>query len=139
MTEVTAILRDRVNDLLVANADLEKEVARLRYAHGALKTAERQKADLDEAKQSLNAAKNENDQLKLAVAKARYAAPPIAVTLSEKVLMNDLKNENEELKKEVKSIHNLYFLKCHLMGFFLIKDSPRPLRPTSSERCFHRD
>ncbi len=33
---MTAILRDRVNDLLAANADLEREVARLRYAHGAM-------------------------------------------------------------------------------------------------------
>ena len=35
---MTAILRDRVNDLLAANADLEREVARLRYAHGAMVT-----------------------------------------------------------------------------------------------------
>ena len=29
---MAAILRDRINDLLMANADLEREVARLRYA-----------------------------------------------------------------------------------------------------------
>ena len=29
---MAAILRDRINDLLTANADLEREVARLRYA-----------------------------------------------------------------------------------------------------------
>ena len=29
---MTVILRDRINDLLVANADLEREVARLRYS-----------------------------------------------------------------------------------------------------------
>ena len=30
--ELSAILRDRINDLLVANSDLEKEVVRLRYS-----------------------------------------------------------------------------------------------------------
>ena len=34
------ILRDRVNDLLQANADLEREVAKLRYAHTAMQAAE---------------------------------------------------------------------------------------------------
>ena len=29
---MTAILRDRINNLLTANGDLEREVARLRYA-----------------------------------------------------------------------------------------------------------
>ena len=29
--EMTVILRDRINDLLVANADLEKEVVKLKY------------------------------------------------------------------------------------------------------------
>ena len=29
---MAAILRDRINDLLTANADLEREVAKLRYA-----------------------------------------------------------------------------------------------------------
>jgi hypothetical protein len=29
---MAAILRDRINDLLMANADLEREVVRLRYA-----------------------------------------------------------------------------------------------------------
>jgi hypothetical protein len=29
---MAAILRDRINDLLTANADLEREVVRLRYA-----------------------------------------------------------------------------------------------------------
>ena len=29
---MAAILRDRINELLTANADLEREVARLRYA-----------------------------------------------------------------------------------------------------------
>ncbi len=55
----------------MANADLEKEVVRLRYAHGALSDAEARKADLDRARQSLNRVANENDQLKLAVGKAR--------------------------------------------------------------------
>ena len=30
--ELSAIMRDRINDLLVANSDLEKEVVRLRYS-----------------------------------------------------------------------------------------------------------
>ena len=29
--EITVILRDRINDLLLANADLEKEVGKLKY------------------------------------------------------------------------------------------------------------
>ena len=32
-SEMTVILRDRINDLLVANAELEREVSRLRYSH----------------------------------------------------------------------------------------------------------
>ena len=40
ITELTVILRDRVNDLLQANADLEREVAKLRYAHSAMQAAE---------------------------------------------------------------------------------------------------
>ena len=74
--EVTAILRDRVNDLLVANADLEKEVARLRYAHSAMTDAEARQADLHEAKRSLNRVAHENEQLKMAVGKARCARGP---------------------------------------------------------------
>merc|ERR1719412_1970845 len=37
---MTAILRDRINDLLTANADLEREVVRLRYADAARGAAE---------------------------------------------------------------------------------------------------
>ena len=40
IAELTVILRDRINDLLQANADLEREVARLRYAHSAMQAAE---------------------------------------------------------------------------------------------------
>ena len=43
--ELTVILRDRVNDLLQANADLEREVAKLRYAHSAMQAAEEAQAD----------------------------------------------------------------------------------------------
>ena len=35
---MAAILRDRINDLLTANADLEREVARLRYADAGNKS-----------------------------------------------------------------------------------------------------
>jgi prefoldin subunit 5 len=73
-----AILRDRINDLASANADLEKEVARLRYAHSAMAEVEKSKDELEAAKShlqvakvTLNDIKNENEQLKLAIGKAR--------------------------------------------------------------------
>lgn len=112
LAELSAILRDRINDLLVANADLEKEVSRLRYSNQAVS-----KTDLDEAKSVLNDVANENDQLKLAVARARYATPPpvevvllpppsadddASVITVEKEHINTLISENEELKSEVR-------------------------------------
>eukprot|EP00095_Tigriopus_kingsejongensis_P005779 maker-scaffold698_size109766-snap-gene-0.18 protein:Tk05779 transcript:maker-scaffold698_size109766-snap-gene-0.18-mRNA-1 annotation:"hypothetical protein LOTGIDRAFT_235292" len=105
--ELSAILRDRLNDLLVANADLEKEVVRLRYSHGAIVDAEVSKVKLEEStstllstKDSLNNLVHENDQLKLAIVKARYGVPNLPV--QDKQRINHLQTENEELKKEVR-------------------------------------
>ena len=41
---MAAILRDRINDLLTANADLEREVARLRYADAGKKSKSKSNA-----------------------------------------------------------------------------------------------
>ena len=78
LSELNAILRDRINDLLSANADLEREVARLRYAHSAIQDNEESRNllqetnnHLKEAKVNLNDIANENEQLKLAIARAR--------------------------------------------------------------------
>ena len=108
--EMTAILRDRINDLLVVNADLEKEVARLRYAHSAMVQAENSKKDLKateirlkEARQTLNEVSHENEQLKLAVAKARYGTPQKSKTEDLKNI-NELRTENDDLKNEVRKI-----------------------------------
>ena len=103
------ILRDRINDLLVANADLEKEVARLRYSHSAMIESEASKdklekteSDLLETKVSLNEIANENEQLKLAVVKARYAKrPSTSLSVEDKDKINFLRTENDELKHEV--------------------------------------
>ena len=105
--ELNAILRDRINDLLVANADLEKEVARLRYSHSAIVDASKSKKSLEETqskmietKKELNLIANENDQLKMEVAKARYTTP--SMPISERARLNELQTENDELKQEVK-------------------------------------
>lgn len=104
--ELSAILRDRLNDLLTANADLEKEVARLRYSHEAMVEVETSKAKLEESanhlkstKDNLNSMVHENDQLRLAIGKARYGTPSVPVP--ERQRINNLQTENEELKKEV--------------------------------------
>merc|ERR1711915_569792 len=62
-----AILRDRINDLLVANADLEREVARLRYADAARGAAESVETlnKLRKTRDTLNDIVTENDQLKI--------------------------------------------------------------------------
>merc|ERR1712079_677708 len=64
---MTAILRDRINDLLTANADLEREVVRLRYAdaaRGAAESVETLKR-LRNTRDTLNDIVTENDQLKI--------------------------------------------------------------------------
>ena len=73
------VLRDRINDLLSANMDLQKEVSDLRMAHEAKVAAAGQEpgqentlsADLKETRESLNEIAIENDQLIMEIAKAR--------------------------------------------------------------------
>merc|ERR1719187_348164 len=64
---MAAILRDRINDLLIANADLEREVARLRYADAARGAAESVETlnKLRKTRDTLNDIVTENDQLKI--------------------------------------------------------------------------
>merc|ERR1719208_199845 len=64
---MAAILRDRINDLLTANADLEREVARLRYADAARGAAESVETldKLRQTRDTLNDILTENDQLKI--------------------------------------------------------------------------
>ena len=83
---MAAILRDRINELLTANADLEREVARLRYADAGehkryfalefciLKISARGAAEsvetlnkLRKTRDTLNDIVTENDQLKIEV------------------------------------------------------------------------
>merc|ERR1712227_136021 len=76
---MAAILRDKINDLLTANADLEREVARLRYNDAARGAAESVETldKLRKTRDTLNDIVNENDQLKIEVGKARYGEPAI--------------------------------------------------------------
>merc|ERR1719350_1703608 len=64
---MAAILRDRINDLLTANADLEREVARLRYADAARGAAESVETldKLQKTRDTLNDILTENDQLRI--------------------------------------------------------------------------
>ncbi|XP_023328845.1 protein PFC0760c isoform X4 [Eurytemora carolleeae] len=75
---MTAILRDRINNLLTANGDLEREVARLRYAEAARGAAESIESleQLRKTRDALNNIVDENDQLKIQVGKYRYGAAP---------------------------------------------------------------
>merc|ERR1719209_2105604 len=98
---MAAILRDRINDLLTANADLEREVARLRYADAARGAAESVETldKLRQTRDTLNDILTENDQLKIEVAKARYGEPPLVEQTSnevdpEQVLAEQLVAEN---------------------------------------------
>merc|ERR1711915_656985 len=98
--------RDRINDLLVANADLEREVARLRYADAARGAAESVETlnKLRKTRDTLNDIVTENDQLKIEVAKARYGEPP--TLLNSKAERDVLAHENEELKRELEELRN---------------------------------
>jgi hypothetical protein len=106
--EMTVILRDRINDLLVANADLEKEVVKLKYTapppifntDRIQEIASEKTERLKETKESLNNMFHENDQLKLLIAKERYG--PRQVPIEAKQKLNILQTENEELKSEVR-------------------------------------
>jgi len=101
---MAAILRDRINDLLTANADLEREVARLRYADAARGAAESVETlnKLRKTRDTLNDIVTENDQLKIEVAKARYGEPPAHI--STKAERDHLANENQELKSELEKL-----------------------------------
>merc|ERR1711862_505168 len=59
--------RDKINELLTANADLEREVARLRYADAARGAAESVETldKLRKTRDTLNEIVTENDQLKI--------------------------------------------------------------------------
>merc|ERR1711862_557061 len=59
--------RDKINELLTANADLEREVARLRYADAARGAAESVEPldKLRKTRDTLNEIVTENDQLKI--------------------------------------------------------------------------
>merc|ERR1719300_1383832 len=119
---MAAILRDRINDLLTANADLEREVAKLRYADAARGAAESVETldKLRQTRDTLNDILTENDQLKIEVAKARYGEPPSMVEqepsveehreqlLTEQMQLqlleqrDQLFGENRELKEQLK-------------------------------------
>ena len=100
--EMSAILRDRINDLLLANADLEKEVVRLRYSPQEIVVQDSPESELEllETKVELNSMAHENELLKLAIGKERYG--PRQVPVEQKEELNILKTENEELKNEVR-------------------------------------
>merc|ERR1712038_408146 len=90
------VLRQRINELMVANADLEKEVARLRYAHSAMLEAEATKSslrdsqsDLLKAKETLNDVNTEIEQLKIVIGKTRYGSPPSELPTAAAELLND--------------------------------------------------
>jgi hypothetical protein len=106
--EMSAILRDRINDLLVANGDLEKQVVKLNVRVNDHVNHD----DLIETKESLNIVSHENDQLRLAISKERYG--PRSVPIEAKQQLNILQTENEELKTEVRKFrygvhHSLLF------------------------------
>jgi len=104
--EMNAILRDRINHLLTANADLERTVAKLRYS--APNTEIIEETPL-KTKESMNRMAHENEQLKIAIGKERYG--PRQVPVEAKVQLNILKTENDELKTEVRKfrygVHDL--------------------------------
>jgi len=99
---MAAILRDRINDLLTANADLEREVARLRYADAARGAAESVETldKLRKTRDTLNDIVTENDQLKIEVAKARYGEPPA----QEQEVKQHLELENQQLREQLERL-----------------------------------
>ena len=109
---MSAILRDRINDLLLANSDLEKEVVRLRYSPQEIIFQENPESELElmETKEVLNSMAHENDQLKLAIVKERYG--PRQVPIEAKQKLNNLQIENDELKSEVRKfrygLHDIF-------------------------------
>merc|ERR1711881_150968 len=95
---MAAILRDRINDLLTANADLEREVAKLRYADAARGAAESVETldKLRQTRDTLNDILTENDQLKIEVAKARYGEPPLVEQTNVEVNREQILTEQRE-------------------------------------------
>jgi len=102
---MAAILRDKINELLTANADLEREVARLRYADAARGAAESVETldKLRKTRDTLNDIVTENDQLKIEVGKARYGEP-FAFTKNYKEERELLAAENHNLKEKIKML-----------------------------------
>merc|ERR1712061_443168 len=100
---MAAILRDRINDLLLANADLEREVVRLRYADAARWAAESVETldKLRKTRDTLNDIVTENDQLKIEVGKARYGEP-VAETNNYKEERDLLAVENQNLREKIR-------------------------------------
>jgi len=112
---MAAILRDKINDLLTANADLEREVVKLRYADAARGAAESVETlnKLRKTRDTLNDIVNENDQLKIEVGKARYAEPLPESSCSEEkerleVQVMDLKREIMLLRKSCSKSSSLF-------------------------------
>jgi len=99
---MAAILRDKINDLLTANADLEREVVKLRYADAARGAAESVETlnKLRKTRDTLNDIVNENDQLKIEVGKARYGEPLTESSCSDE--KENLEMQVIELKREIR-------------------------------------
>merc|ERR1712241_660778 len=101
----------------------EKEVARLRYSHTAMAEAESSKKgfeetqrQLKEAKKSLNDITNENQQLKIAIGKARYGTPILEKPRKQDLEnINELRTENQDLKTQVGKIRYAKSINMKLM------------------------
>ncbi|TRY73327.1 hypothetical protein TCAL_06037 [Tigriopus californicus] len=135
--ELSAILRDRLNDLLTANADLEKEVARLRYSHGAMVEVEDSKAKLEESaihlkstKANLNSMVHENDQLRLAIGKARYGTPSVPVRRMRYSMPQGLGLNSPSKNEEISAQDNATFVD---EGFIEIEDDDQEYEGTSEK------
>merc|ERR1712176_1410127 len=89
----------------MGNADLEREVARLRYADAARGAAESVETldKLRKTRDTLNEIVTENDQLKIEVGKARYGEP-FPVAKNDKEERELLAAENQNLKEKIKML-----------------------------------
>ena len=75
--EMNAVLRDRINHLLTAKADLEKEVAKLRYAAPPIMTTSPPSGEMLQNKISMNRIMNENEQSSWQIYLPRYDCMPL--------------------------------------------------------------
>lgn len=75
------------------------------------------RSDLQQTKASLNEIASENEQLKIAIGKARYGGPP-PTPEQERERIEKLQLENEELKNEVSAIFG-YFCSFVNLSIFL--------------------